>query len=69
MVIREITWDDIGKLGVDENNQLYWNGKPIVTKGKIILEWWINLAAIITAVSAIGTFILELLNYIRTTIR
>ncbi len=62
--IHPVTFDDIEKLGVDENNQLYWHGKPIVTKERIILEWWVNLAVIIAAFSTFGSSMIELLKYI-----
>ena len=64
VTIHPITFNDIGKLGVDENNQLYWQGKPIVTKERIVLEWWVNLAAIVAAFSTLGSFIIGLLKYI-----
>ena len=64
MTIHPIAWKDIDKLGVDDNNQLYWDGKPIVTKERIVLEWWVNLAAILAAFSTLGLFIIELLKFI-----
>lgn len=60
--IHPITSNDIEKLGLDENNQLYWDGKPIVIKQRIILGWWVYLAIIIVTFSALGSFIIELLE-------
>ena len=47
-----------GILGIDEDANLYWNNKPVVTRGKLALSWWVNLSIVIGGFS---TFILAIL--------
>ena len=49
--IHGMTWEGIEKLGFDENNNLYWDGKPVLTRRKIRLPWFVNVAAIIASLS------------------
>jgi hypothetical protein len=46
-----------GTLGVDADNRLYWNGQLIVTETKVTLQWWVNLALIITSLSTLAVAI------------
>ncbi len=52
-----------GELGIDEHGSLYWNGKPVVTKQKIALQWWVNLSAILAALSTVVLAVLAILTY------
>ena len=61
--IRPITIDELDKLGVDENNRLYWEKHPVVVEKKITLQWWVNLSAIAGALSGITLAVIELLRY------
>ena len=49
--IHGITWDEIDGLGVDEHNNLYWGDKPLVTRRKITLPFFINAAAVLAGPS------------------
>lgn len=40
-----------GILGIDNNNRLYWNGKPVLLEQAIKLERWVNIALIIASLS------------------
>lgn len=62
--VRNITIDELEKLGVDENNKLYWNSRPIVTEEKLQLQWWVNLSAVAGAGSGIVLATIELLRYL-----
>ncbi len=53
-----------GKLGIDENSNLYWNGKRVITEQKVILERWVNIAIICASASTVGMLILSLLEYL-----
>ena len=47
--VRGLTIDETGGLGIDKNNQLYWNGEPVVIKKQIRLgdrEFILTLAGI-----------------------
>ncbi len=59
-----ITFDEIGKLQVDERNQLYWEGKPVKTEERIKLNWAVNLSVILTGISTSAIAIIEILNYL-----
>ncbi|SFR57538.1 hypothetical protein SAMN04488073_2979 [Marinobacter gudaonensis] len=55
-----------GSLGIDDETNLYWNGKRIVTEQKIKLQWWVNVSVIVasfaTAIMA-AVAILEFLSH------
>lgn len=60
MTKKEIWYMDTdvgGRLSVDEDRRLLWNGELIVTEQRVRLERWVNVAIIVaslaTAVSAI----------------
>jgi len=46
-----ITIHQLGRLSVDENDKLYWGGRPVKTEEKITLVWWVNWSIIIGAFS------------------
>ena len=52
-----------GELGIDEHGALYWNGKPVVTEQKVTLQWWVNLSAILAALSTVVIAILATITY------
>lgn len=43
----------VGEFGVGEDGQAYWNGKPIVTQEKVVLQGWVSVAIIATAIAAL----------------
>lgn len=51
------------EFGVGEDQQAYWNGKPIVTQEKVVLQHWVNVALIVTAVAVIGQAVFAGLSY------
>jgi hypothetical protein len=62
--IHGITFDEIGKLGVDETGRLYWDGKPVVTRQEVRLQWWVNLAVIAAGVGTVSIAISSWLAFI-----
>lgn len=52
-----------GEFGIGEDGQAYWNGKPIVTQEKVVLQGWVSVAIILTALAAIGQVILAGMTY------
>ena len=62
-----INWDQIGDLAVDENNRLYWAGKPIVTEERIVLSRWVNIAIALGALATVTLAIIEVLRYLKPT--
>lgn len=47
--VREITFDETSRLGVDNDGNLYWDGKLIEIRKVIDLNWWQNIIAAATA--------------------
>ncbi len=54
-----------GTLGIDGNNNLYWNGKKIVTQGKVTLGWWVNTSIILASTSTFAMAIFAALNFFK----
>ena len=52
-----------GKLGIDEDANLYWNEKKVITKGKITLDWWVNLSIIVASISTLVMAIFAILEF------
>ncbi|MDP2002904.1 MAG: hypothetical protein Q8J86_08230 [Desulfurivibrionaceae bacterium] len=61
--IKTITLDQLDRLGIDETNKLYWDGKPLVTEERIVLARWVNIAVIVGAVAALITAVVEALKF------
>ena len=61
--VHAITYEDIGKLGVDENNNLYWDGRPVLTRRNIRLPWFVNVAAIVASLSTVVMAAIQFLEY------
>lgn len=60
---RMVTMRELGLLGVDSDNQLYWEGKPVKIEKKISLNWFQGVLATLTAVGAFLSGIIALFNY------
>lgn len=63
--VRGITFDELDKLGVDETNRLYWDGKPVVIEERLTLAWWVNVAVLVSALSTLTLAVLEGLKFLR----
>ena len=49
--VHSLSYDDISRLGVDDENNLYCDSKPVVTERKVALPVFVNAAAIVTGIS------------------
>jgi hypothetical protein len=49
--VRPMSWDALGRLGVDDTNQIYWDGKRLKTEVK--LGWFASIAAVVLALSTV----------------
>lgn len=60
MTRRAIRWKDFAtnRLEIGDDNRLYWDGELIMTSVRLSLPWWVNIAAIIAALSTFGIFLL-----------
>lgn len=52
------------KLLIDENNMLYWDGKPIVTEEKLVFQKHVNWAIYLTAGYTAVYSLVEVLRFI-----
>lgn len=61
------TLDDGTKkgIGVDEEGNLYWDRKRIVTQGHVRLSWPVNAAAIVAALATAVQAAVAVLEYLR----
>lgn len=59
---RTISQNDLDRLGIDDANKLYWDGKPLVTEERIVLARWVNVAV---CVGAGATAIIALVELLR----
>jgi hypothetical protein len=60
--LRTISLGETDKLKLDEENKLYWDGKPIVTEEKLVLQKHINWAVYLTAFSTAAYALVEVLK-------
>jgi len=61
--IRPVSLEQLDKLGIDENNKLHWNGKPVVIDEKVSLQWWLNVAAVAAALATVVMAFIEVLRF------
>ena len=54
-----------GVLGIDEDAQLYWNGRLVITDRHIKLDWWVNASVIISGLSTAIMAILSAISYFK----
>ncbi|MBU1090190.1 hypothetical protein KKF38_05385 [Patescibacteria group bacterium] len=64
IIFNHTTDDGIkGELGIDDNSNLYWNGKMVTTKSKVSLGWWVNIFIIIASLSTLVMAIFAVLEF------
>ena len=47
-------------LSVGPNNHLYVNGEPVVTESKLTLNWWVQVAVVLTGASTMALAVVEI---------
>jgi len=52
-----------GELGIDDDGNLYWNNKLVITKKTISLEWWVNISIIIASLSTLAMAVYMALEF------
>jgi hypothetical protein len=55
---------DTDRWTIDEDNKLYWDGKPIVTEEKLIFQKRVNGAIYLTAGSTAFYALIEFLKFL-----
>jgi len=53
-----------GELGIDENSNLYWNKKRVITEQKVTLQRWVNVAIILASTSTVALAIFAALEFL-----
>lgn len=51
--VRALTLTGLDLLGIDETNQLYWDGAPIVVRRRLDLTFWQKVWAVIAALAIV----------------
>jgi hypothetical protein len=52
--VRPVTLESFDLLGVDKDNRLYWDGKPVEVRRRFDLTFWQKLGAVIIVIGALG---------------
>ena len=64
--IREVTFEDIGRLGVsDDGRTLYWDGKRVEVRKRISLTFWQGTIALMAALGTLVSAVVAVLEYIK----
>ena len=50
--VRQLDYDSLAFLGIDEEKRLYWDGRPVVVSRGIDLTTWQKVGVIVGIVSA-----------------
>jgi len=61
---RPMSLFDTNKWTIGVNNKLYWDGKPVVTEDKIVLQKSLNVAVYLTAASTAVYALVEVLKFL-----
>lgn len=61
--LRTISIYESQKIQLDENNKLYWDGKPLVTEERLVFQKRINWAIYLSAISTAVYALIEVLKY------
>ena len=52
-----------GELGIDDETNLYWNQKAIVTEQKVKLQWWVNVSILLASLSTAILALITILQF------
>lgn len=55
--------EELDNPGIDENNKLYWNERPLLIEETIHLQRWVNVSIVLSAVSTFVLGVIELLRF------
>jgi hypothetical protein len=51
--VRRIGQDDLDQLGIDADGALYWNGKRVQVRQRLVLTTWQRIVAFVTSIAII----------------
>lgn len=55
--------EELDNPGIDENNKLCWNERPLLIEETIHLQRWVNVSIVLSAVSTFVLGVIELLRF------
>ncbi len=67
--VKTITIGQLDRLGVDGQNRLYWDGKPLVTEERIVLARWVNVSVVVGSASTLLVAVVEVLRFLGLGVR
>ncbi len=50
---RILSFEELGRIEVDAQNRLYFDGKPLVLRQKVVLPGWVGGAIVVIGLSAV----------------
>lgn len=63
--LRSISIDEMEHMQLDENNRLYWKGRPVVTEERVTFSFLVSLSIIATGVATSVIAIIEFITYLQ----
>lgn len=61
--VTPISFMDLGRLGIDVEKRLHWDGEPVETRQRISLSFWQKVGACLTVASAVVVALVNALSY------
>ena len=49
----------------DKTGELYWDEKKIITEQKLALNWWVNIAIVLGAVSTAVMAVMAVIEFLK----
>jgi hypothetical protein len=65
--VEPISFMDLGRLGVDAERRLYWDGEPVRIRQRIGLSFWQKVGVGLTVASAVVVAFFTALSYFMPT--
>jgi len=62
---RTVSLDELDHFEIDEDQQLFWEGKPVMTLTTYSIPWWAQAIAIGAGLSTIGLFVIGVIALFR----
>jgi hypothetical protein len=51
--VEPISFENIGRLGVGRDSQLYWDGKPVQLRRRLVLSRWQKIGTLVVGTAAV----------------
>lgn len=57
--------EDLGRLGIDASNRLYWDGQQVVVESVLSLTWFQNACVGLTTLGAVASGVMAVVSWLR----